>query len=71
MADLLTKEEKEAIINQHIKGVQYGLYNAQLDLIEAQSVTTSDQATLDGINERIAQSNAKISALQEELSSIS
>jgi vacuolar-type H+-ATPase subunit I/STV1 len=66
----LTNEEKAGVIDQHIKAVSYSLYNAQLDLIEAQAVSNSDTEVISGINARISDLNAKLSALDEELNSL-
>ena len=67
----LSNEEKASIISQHIKSIEFGLYNAQLDLIEAQAGTAVDAQSLANINDRISSSNAKIAALNEELNSLS
>lgn len=67
----LTNEEKAAIVEQHLKSVSYSLYNSQLDLIEAQSVSSPDNDSIAGINSRIADLNSKVSALNAELDSLS
>lgn len=67
----LTNEEKAAIVEQHLKSVSYSLYNSQLDLIEAQSVSSPDNDSIAGINARIIDLNSKVSALNAELDSLS
>lgn len=63
----LTNEEKSAIINQHIKNLEYGIYNLQVSLIEENAVSTPDSDTVSSLNSQIAESNTKKTALLAEL----
>lgn len=62
----LTNDEKISIIDQHIKSVEYALYGAQLDLIEAEAVSSPDASSISGINDRIANATSKKTALLAE-----
>jgi len=42
----LTVDEKLSIIDQHIKQMQYSIYGAELDLIEANAIVDIDQTVL-------------------------
>jgi len=63
----LTNEEKSAIINQHIKNLEYGIYNLQVSLIEENAVSTPDADKISSLNSQIAESNTKKTALLAEL----
>ena len=63
----LTNEEKSAIINQHIKNLEYGIYNLQVSLIEENAVSTPDADKVSSLNSQIAESNTKKTALLAEL----
>jgi hypothetical protein len=62
----ITVEEKTGIIDQHIKNLNYNKYNLSLTVLELQSVSTPDQASLDETLLQISDINAKISVLEEE-----
>jgi len=66
----LTNEEKLSIVNQHIKSVDYALYGYELDLIQANAVSLPDAGQISAINARIAESNAKRTALVTEKDSL-
>jgi hypothetical protein len=59
----LTIDEKLSIIDQHIKQMQYSIYGAELDLIEANAIVDIDQTVLTSITDRIASATAKRDAL--------
>jgi hypothetical protein len=59
----LTVDEKLSIIDQHIKQMQYSIYGAELDLIEANAIVDIDQTVLTSITDRIASATAKRDAL--------
>jgi hypothetical protein len=69
MTTVLLNEEKINIVNQHIRNLQFALYNAELDLIEANAVNSSAEAIAD-INTRKSQVTAKIAALETEKASL-
>jgi hypothetical protein len=66
----LTSEEKIAIVEQHLKNVLYSEYNAQLTLIEAQAVSTPNQANVDATNAQLKDIAAQKSLLQKEIDSL-
>jgi hypothetical protein len=66
----LTSEEKIAIVEQHFKNVLYSEYNAQLTLIEAQAVSTPNQANVDATNAQLKDIAAQKSLLQKEIDSL-
>jgi hypothetical protein len=66
----LTNEEKLSIVNQHIKSVDYILYGYQLELMQANAVSLPDAGQISAINARIAESNAKRTALVTEKDSL-
>lgn len=63
---MLSNTEKADIVNQHIRSIEYSLYNAELDKVEANAVSDIDLNLIDSINERIANLNLKLSALEAE-----
>lgn len=70
MTTLLSNEEKTNIVNQHIKSVDYAIYGYELDLIQANAVSSPDAGQIAAINSRIAEANAKRAALVEEKDSL-
>jgi|LauGreDrversion4_2_1035121.scaffolds.fasta_scaffold537076_4 hypothetical protein len=62
----LTNEEKLSILDQHIKSVEYAIYGAELDLIEAQAVSSPDASLIANINDRVANATSKKTALLAE-----
>jgi hypothetical protein len=66
----LTNEDKLNIVNQHIKSVDYALYGHELELIQANAVSLPDAGQISAINARIAESNAKRTALVTEKDSL-
>jgi hypothetical protein len=70
MTSTLSNEEKLNIVNQHIKSVDYNLYGYELDLIQANAVSSPDAGQISAINSRISEENAKKSALVSEKDSL-
>jgi hypothetical protein len=62
----LTNEDKLSIIDQHIRSVEYSLFGAALDLVEANAVTTPDSSVVTGIQARTQDLTAKKTALVTE-----
>lgn len=67
---VLDNEEKTNIVNQHIRAIQFAVYNAELDLIEANAVASPDASVIAEINTRKASLDAKIAALEAEKASL-
>jgi hypothetical protein len=70
MTTTLTNEEKSGIVSQHIKNVEYSLYNLNLSLIEENAVTSPDATKISSLNDQITDLNAQKTALQSELSNL-
>jgi predicted amino acid dehydrogenase len=70
MTTSLTNEEKLSIVNQHIRSVDYSLYGYELDLIQANAVSSPDAGQISAINARISQSNLVKEALVTERDSL-
>jgi vacuolar-type H+-ATPase subunit I/STV1 len=71
MSTILTNEEKSGIVSQHIKNVEYSLYNLNLSLIEENAVSSPDADKVQSLNDQIDDLNAQKAALQSELSNLS
>jgi hypothetical protein len=59
MTTLLTNEDKLSVINQHIKGIDFQVYNLDLDLLEANAEATPNAENISSINSRITSLTAK------------
>lgn len=66
----LSKEEKEAIINQHIRSLLVNKYNVEVSLIEENSISPVNQSTVTLLNNQVNYIDTKLNALQEELESL-
>jgi hypothetical protein len=63
---LLTDEDKLNLVNQHIKSIDFQVYNLQLDLIEANAESPVNTENVSTINGRLTSLNAKRTALESE-----
>lgn len=70
MSTILTNEEKSAIVTQHIKNIEYSIYNLEVSIIEEEAVQAPDSNKVSSLNSDIAELNAKKSALTTELASL-
>lgn len=70
MSTILTNEEKSGIVSQHIKNVEYSLYNLNLSLIEENAVSSPDADKISSLNDQIADLNAQKTALETELENL-
>jgi hypothetical protein len=66
----LTNEEKEAVINQHSRSLEYAKYNVQVSLKVENAVSTPNTTTIDDLNTQLADINAKLVVLAAELTLI-
>jgi hypothetical protein len=66
----LTNEQKTDIVNQHLRSLEYSIYNIQLSVIEEESRTTPEESMLQSLNASLTDLNAKKTALLNELASI-
>ena len=63
----LTNDEKQTIVNSHLKNCSANLYNLQVTLIAENAVDPVNQQNIDLINSQIAKENSKFNALFSEL----
>jgi len=68
---LLDTSDKIAIIDQHLKNLEYSKYNIEISLVEENAVTSPDSEAISALNERLTQVGLKISALNAEKASLS
>jgi len=66
----LTNEEKAAIVNQHIKNLEYSIYNLQVSLVEENAVSAPDADKVSSLNNQISEASTKKTALLAELSDL-
>lgn len=66
MTYALSKEDKLAVIETHIKNVLFNKYNAELSLLQEQAVSSPKEQNIQAANDTIAQSDAQLTALQQE-----
>jgi hypothetical protein len=66
MTTTLTNEEKIGIIDLHLKSVDYVLYGLELDLAEANAVSSPDADLVTSLTTRKAAANAKRNVLVAE-----
>jgi hypothetical protein len=72
MADYdLTAAEKIAVINSHIKNINYNKFNAELVIIEENATASPDAAKISDANANIAEANAQIAALEAQIEALS
>jgi len=66
----LSNEEKLAVVNQHIKNVEYSQYNLELSLIEENSVASPNADAIASLNSQMLEVTAKLAALEAEKSAL-
>ena len=66
----LSNEEKQNIVNQHIKAVLTNVYNLQVSLIAEEAVEPVNQSAVDALSDKIAKELVKHEALVSEFESI-
>lgn len=67
---LLDSSDKIAIIDQHLRNLEYSRYNIQVSLIEENAVSVPNTEAVEAFNERLEQIDLKISALNAEKESL-
>ncbi len=67
----LSNEDKISIINQHKRTVEYSKYNLSVSLIEENAVSNPDEDAITALNNKIADHDSKLSALDAEIASLS
>ena len=71
MSIILTNEEKSAIVSQHIKNIEYSIYNLEVSIIEEEAVQAPNSNKISNLNSDITELNAKKAALTAELATLS
>lgn len=66
----LTNAEKQGIVEQHIKNVEYSLYNLEMSLLAENAVSSPDADSVSKLTASISNAEAKKTALLAELDSI-
>ena len=70
MSTILTNEEKAAIVSQHIKNIEYSIYNLEVSIIEEEAVQAPDSSKISNLSSDITELNAKKAALTTELATL-
>ena len=68
---MLTNSEKIDIVNQHLRSIEYLIYNAELELVEANAVKDIDKNSIVVITEKLESFNLKKEALEKEKQKLS
>lgn len=68
--EYLTDAEKNEIISSHIRSHEYTIYNLEISKLEAQAETIVDESTINSLNAKITETQAKISALKTKQSAL-
>jgi hypothetical protein len=63
---LLTNADKLNVVNQHIKSLDFQIYNSQLDLIVANAESPVNSENVSAINARLTALNSKRALLEAE-----
>jgi len=72
MADYdLTADEKIAVINSHIKNINYNKFNAELVIVEENATASPDATKISDANAQIAEANVQIEALEAQITALS
>lgn len=66
----LTNAEKQGIVEQHIKNLEYSLYNLEMSLLAENAVASPDADSVSKLTASISNAEAKKTALLAELDSI-
>lgn len=66
----LTNADKLTVVNQHLKSIDFGIYNIEIDLLEANAGTV-DQELVSSLNSRLSGLTAKRAVVKAELDLLS
>jgi hypothetical protein len=66
----LTNQEKISIVEQHIRNLEINKFNIELSISEENSVESPSETVLISLNGQLANVNAKINALNTELTTL-
>ena len=72
MADYdLTAEDKIAVINSHIKNINYNKFNAELVIVEENATSTPSATKISDAEATIDEAEAQITALVAQITALS
>jgi hypothetical protein len=72
MADYdLTAADKIAVINSHIKNINYNKFNAELVIIEENATAAPSATKIADANAQITEAEAQIVALEAQITALS
>jgi hypothetical protein len=66
----LSNDDKRVVVEQHIKNIEYSLFNNSLSILVEEAVSAPDQNVLATLNAEKTKLEAKKSALVAELNSL-
>jgi hypothetical protein len=66
----LTNEQKSDIVNQHLRSLEYSIYNIELSIMEESARLAPEDSMLDSLNSSLSDLNAKKTVLLNELASL-
>jgi hypothetical protein len=66
----LSNEEKADIVNQHLRSLEFSIYNIELSVREEQSKSTPEESMIEALSTNLADLNAKKTVLLNELASL-
>jgi hypothetical protein len=66
MSDTLTLEEKQIIVNQHIRNLDFSIYGLEMDLVESNAVSPTDSEYVSTVQDRLDALNLRKAALIAE-----
>lgn len=66
----LTNEEKQAVVNQHSRSLEYSKYNIQVSMKVENAAATPNAVTLADLNTQLTDISAKLVVLAAELTLI-
>ena len=66
----LSNDDKRVVVEQHIKNIEYSLFNNSLSILVEEAVSAPDQNVLTTLNAEKTKLEAKKSALVAELNSL-
>jgi len=63
----LTKQDKLQLINSHKRSIEYSKYGLELDIIQENAKTTTNQEEIDRLTDLIEDADNQLTALNAEL----
>jgi hypothetical protein len=66
----LTADEKIAVINSHIKNINYNKFNAEITLVEENALASPSADNISRANTTIANAELQITALEAQIAAL-